>query len=74
MGINLLKNLKNYGSYKILVKCKNCGFKSEAKVPKGISVTDFVKDGKCKCDNCKVVSFPEEYTTEYFEKDKRMKK
>jgi len=60
-----------FGNYKAFVKCPNCGFGSEIKVPKGSSVTDFVKGGKCKCDNCQVVFFPEEYTTEYFETDKR---
>lgn len=59
------------GHYKALIKCSNCGFMGEVKVPKGISIPDFVKEGKCICDNCKVVFYPREYTTEYFEKQKR---
>ena len=68
--MSLLENFKKIGGYKISVKCPNCGFGSMVKVPKGTSVTDFVKGGKCKCDNCAVVFYPEEYTTEHFEKDK----
>ena len=59
------------GNYKASVKCPNCGFGSEVKVPIGISVPDFIKGVKCKCDNCLVVFFPEEYTTEHFENEKR---
>ena len=68
--MGLLNNLRK-GSYKIFIKCSNCGFRSEVKVPGGVSVADFVKGGKCLCDNCKVVGFPEEYTTEHFEKEKK---
>ena len=63
--------LNKFGGYKAYVKCPNCGYGSEVKIPKGISVADFIKGGKCKCDNCQVVFYPEEYTTEHFEKDKR---
>jgi len=66
-----MKFFKKFGYYKILVKCPNCGFGSEVKVPKGISVPDFIKGGKCKCDNCFVTFFPEEYTTNEFENEKR---
>jgi len=69
MGI--LKNFKNFGTYKAFCKCPNCGYGSEIKITKGISVADFVKDGKCLCDNCRVVFFPDEYTTGHFEKDKK---
>ena len=66
-----LINLKKLGKYKAKVLCSNCNFASEIRVPKGISVADFVRDGKCTCDNCGVVNYPEEYTTEYFEKKKK---
>lgn len=57
--------------YKILVPCPNCGFAdSMVKVPLGVSVEDFVKTGQCICDSCGVIFFPEEYTTEHFEKKK----
>jgi len=62
------------GSYTISIICPNCGFGSEVKIPRGISVADFVKGGQCKCENCLVVSFPEEYTTRHFEKKKSNKK
>ena len=58
------------GNYKIFITCPNCGFGSEARVPKGLSVTEFVKDGQCKCDDCGVVFYPKEYTTNHFEKIK----
>lgn len=58
------------GTYKIFCKCPNCGFGSEVKIPRGISVADFVKGGSCKCDRCFVTFFPDEYTTEHFEKQK----
>ena len=63
------KNLK--GNYKAYVKCPNCNFNSEVEVPKGMSVPDFVKGGKCVCDNCGIVFFPNEYTTDFFELEKR---
>ena len=56
--------------YKAFMTCPNCGFNSEIKIPKGVSVADFVKGGKCRCDNCNVVFYPAEYTTEYFEREK----
>ena len=59
------------GTYKVFCKCPNCGFGTEIKIEKGVSVAEHIKGGKCKCDNCLVVFFPEEYTTEHFEKDKR---
>jgi hypothetical protein len=58
------------GNYKIFISCPNCGIKSEVRVPRGVSVTDFVKGGKCKCDKCGVTFYPDEYTTEHFEKQK----
>ena len=58
-----------YGTYKAFCKCPNCGFGTEVKIPKGTSVADFIKGGKCKCDNCQVVFYPEEYTTGHFEKE-----
>jgi len=72
MGI--LTKLKKLGTYKALVKCPNCNFNSGIKVSKGVSVADFVKGGKCTCDNCQVVFFPTEYTTEQFEKEKLQEK
>jgi len=69
-----LINLKKFGGYKVLVKCPNCGFDSEITVTKGISVQDFVNGGKCKCDNCQVVFFPEDYTTEHFQNKARRDK
>ena len=66
-----LFNLKKFGGYKALVKCPNCGFDSEVTVPKGVSVQNFVDGGKCKCDNCQVVFYPDEYTTEYFDTEIR---
>ena len=68
-----LIDLKKFGKYKAKVLCSNCNFASEIKVPKGISVVDFIKEGSCKCDNCGVVGYPEEYTTEYFEKKKKQR-
>jgi len=59
------------GHYKAYIICKNCGFNSEIRVPKGTSVADFVKGGKCSCDNCHVVGYPSEYTTEHFEKERK---
>ena len=58
------------GNYKAFIKCSNCGFNSEIRIPKGISVADYVKGGSCICDNCKVVGYPKEYTTKEFETDK----
>ena len=63
--------LNKFGGYKAYVKCPNCGYGSEVKIPKGVSVADFIKGGKCKCDNCQVVFFPDEYTTGHFEKEKK---
>ena len=65
------KLFKKFGTYKAFVKCPNCNYGSEVKIPKGISVAEFVKGGECKCDNCQVVFFPNEYTTGFFEKEKR---
>ena len=59
---------KKFGSYRIYVRCVNCGYGSEVKVPKGTAVADYVSKGKCTCDNCGVVFYPEEYTTEHFER------
>ena len=69
MGFKFNK-LKKLGSYTAFAKCPNCGFGSEIRIPKGISVPDFVKGGKCSCDKCAVVFYPEEYTTEDFEHEK----
>ena len=63
--------LKKFGTYRASVKCPNCNFNSEIKIPKGTSVAEHIKGGKCKCDNCQVVFFPEEYTTDHFEKEKK---
>ena len=68
-----MKLFKRFGSYSIFVKCWNCGANINIKIPKGTAVKDFIKGGKCECDVCGVVFFPEEYTTEYFEKDKLIK-
>jgi len=68
--MSLFKRFKKFGSYRAFVKCPNCNFGSEIKIPKGVSVADFVKGGRCECENCGVVSFPSEYTTEHFEKEK----
>ena len=54
-----------FGKYIVRMKCSNCGFLSEAKIPRGISVDEFVKDGKFKCDNCGVITSPEEYETKW---------
>jgi len=59
------------GNYKAFMKCPNCGYGSEIRIPRGTSVPDFVKGGSCKCDKCLVVFYPDDYTTEHFEKDKR---
>lgn len=59
------------GNYRIWVKCPNCGAGTEVKIPKGISVVDFVEGGKCKCVSCFVTFYPSEYTTEHFEKEKK---
>ena len=69
--MTLLEKLKRRGSYIAAVKCPNCGFGSSVKVPRGISVADFVRGGKCKCDNCSVVFYPDEYSTEHFDRDNR---
>ena len=69
-----MKFFNKMGGYKAFVKCDNCGFVSAIKVTKGISVEDFVKKGSCVCDNCGVVFFPEEYTTEFFDKENTFEK
>jgi hypothetical protein len=60
--------------YTIAAKCPNCGFGTKIRIPKGTSVADFVKGGKCKCDECSVMFIPEEYTTSHFEEEKMREK
>lgn len=57
-------------TYKAFMKCPNCNFGSEVKINKGTSVAQFVKGGKCSCDQCGCVFYPKEYTTDYFEEEK----
>lgn len=68
-----LFNFKKFGKYKAYVKCPNCGAPTEIRIPKGTSVADFVKGGKCNCDSCCCIFYPKEYTTEHFEKDRARK-
>jgi hypothetical protein len=39
-------------TYRIKVKCNNCGFKSDLIIRKGVTIKDFFKSPKCKCKEC----------------------
>ena len=40
--------------YKTKIKCPNCNFENKIKIPKRISVKEFMKGVKCTCDNYKI--------------------
>jgi len=54
-----------WGKYEVKVKCTNCGYPSPVKVPKGMSVAEFIEMDKCKCQNCGCVIKPQEYETKW---------
>lgn len=54
-----------WGRYNVKMKCANCGFLNDTRIPKGTAVTDFVKTGSFKCDNCGCFGSPEEYETKW---------
>jgi len=56
---------QKYFKYVVKLKCSNCGFLNDTKIPKGITVEEFIKTGSFKCDNCSCVSKPEEYQTKW---------
>lgn len=57
--------LKKYFKYEINLTCPNCGCPNKTQIPRGTKVVEFVKEGKCKCDNCGVVFYPKEYSTKW---------
>ena len=65
--MSLLSQLKNRNNYIVYVNCINCGARGEIKVPKGISVSEYVKQGRCKCETCGVIFHPNEYSTKAFD-------
>lgn len=57
----LIDKLKPH--YIIKVLCKNCEKKCEVRIKKGVTVAEAIKDKQLKCDNCKCIIIPTEYTT-----------
>ena len=55
--------LKPY--YEAGMLCDNCGKKCMIKIKKGTPVSVAIKNKEIKCDNCKVIITPEEYTTQW---------
>lgn len=51
--------------YEIGVDCKNCGKKCRIKIKKGVSVVEAIKDKSIRCENCKCIITPKEYTTQW---------
>jgi len=51
--------------YIVKLKCSNCGFLNDTKVPKGTPVEDFIKTGSFKCFNCGCITQPTEYQTKW---------
>jgi hypothetical protein len=64
MGL-LSKLFAKLKPYVVEITCPNCGFPNLTKIPRGIKVVDFVKEGKCKCENCSIVFYPKEYKTKW---------
>ena len=48
--MTLFDNLKKV--YPITVKCSNCDYKFELKIPKGKTIADYLKSEACACENC----------------------
>lgn len=58
---------KKFFGYEAKLKCENCGFMGEIRIPKGITVKEFIKTGMFKCDNCSCMSKPKEYKTKWLD-------
>lgn len=52
-------------TYKIKLKCQNCGYQNELQVKKGITAEDFLNSNKCKCNECGVKIEADSYSTEW---------
>jgi hypothetical protein len=51
--------------YEVGMNCDNCGKKCSIRIKKGVTVVDAVKNKEIKCENCKCIIVPKEYTTQY---------
>lgn len=62
-----MRLFKTFFGYEAKLKCENCGFMGNVKIPKGISVKEFIREGHFHCSNCGCVSTPKEYKTRWLE-------
>lgn len=54
-------------TYDIKISCENCGKDCLLRVKKGITVMEFAKDKRAKCNNCGCVIEFKEYKTKWLE-------
>lgn len=59
----LLDKLKPH--YEAGMTCENCGKRCVIRIKKGVSVTEAVKNKEIKCENCRCIIIPKEYTTQW---------
>ena len=61
--MSLLDKLKP--AYEVGMTCENCGKKCTIRIRKGTPIQEAVRNKEIRCDNCKCLIIPKEYTTQW---------
>jgi len=67
--MTLLEKLKGMGTYSIKVKCRNCSKISIIKIPKGITISEFLDEKGGGCANCGCETITYTSTNDYVKRE-----